>query len=171
MDAVDTFFPDPKRDVDKPFLMGVESVMSITGKGTVATGRIERGMAKSGETVEIVGIKDKPLKATIAGIEMFHKTLDEGQCGDQPGTQRSHVPLLDLFFPENGVELGHATGLFSRKNKKKAQFLSSWNLCVLGDYFSGNLRTHLTCPFTYFTAAVTEEGICTLIEHGTAKEV
>ncbi|CAJ1380067.1 unnamed protein product [Effrenium voratum] len=60
MDAVDTFFPDPKRDVDKPFLMGVESVMSITGKGTVATGRIERGMAKSGETVEIVGIKDKP---------------------------------------------------------------------------------------------------------------
>lgn len=85
MDAVDSFIPAPERDVDKPFLMGVESVMSITGKGTVATGRIERGIARSGETVEIVGIKDKPMKATIAGIEMFHKTLDEGQCGDQCG--------------------------------------------------------------------------------------
>ncbi|CAE7348595.1 tuf1 [Symbiodinium sp. CCMP2456] len=90
MEAVDSFFPDPERDVDKPFLMGVESVMSITGKGTVATGKIERGIAKTGDTIEIVGVKDKTAKATISGIEMFHKTLDEGQSGDQPAAQSVH---------------------------------------------------------------------------------
>jgi len=85
MEAVDTFIPEPPRQTEKPFLMGVEQVMSIPGKGTVATGRIERGVVKTGDTVEIVGMKDKPLKAAIAGIEMFHKTLDEGQAGDQCG--------------------------------------------------------------------------------------
>jgi len=96
MDAVDTHFPDPERDVDKPFLMGIESVMSITGKGTVATGRIERGMAKTGDTIEIVGVKEKPMKATIAGIEMFHKTLDEGQSGDQCGIMLKGVKRNEI---------------------------------------------------------------------------
>eukprot|EP00930_Biecheleria_cincta_P006733 TRINITY_DN1077_c0_g1_i1.p1 TRINITY_DN1077_c0_g1~~TRINITY_DN1077_c0_g1_i1.p1 ORF type:complete len:427 (+),score=78.19 TRINITY_DN1077_c0_g1_i1:39-1319(+) len=96
MNAVDTFIPAPQRDVDKPFLMGVESVMSITGKGTVATGRIERGIARSGDTIEIVGIRDKPMKATIAGIEMFHKTLDEGQSGDQCGIMLKGVKKNEI---------------------------------------------------------------------------
>mmetsp|Transcript_70295 Transcript_70295/g.164651 ORF Transcript_70295/g.164651 Transcript_70295/m.164651 type:complete len:419 (-) Transcript_70295:111-1367(-) len=97
MEAVDSFFPDPQRDVDKPFLMGVESVMSITGKGTVATGKIERGIAKTGDTIEIVGVKDKTAKATISGIEMFHKTLDEGQSGDQCGIMLKGIKRSEIL--------------------------------------------------------------------------
>jgi elongation factor Tu len=85
MRQVDTFIPDPDRPTDKPFLMAVESVMSIAGKGTVATGKIETGIVKVGENVEIKGVKDKPLKATVSGLEMFHKTLPEAQAGDQCG--------------------------------------------------------------------------------------
>jgi len=96
MEAVDSFIPAPERAVDKPFLMGVESVMSITGKGTVATGRIERGVAKTGDSIEIVGIKDKPMKATVAGIEMFHKTLDEGRSGDQCGIMLKGVKRNEI---------------------------------------------------------------------------
>merc|ERR1719490_470357 len=94
--AVDSFIPDPERAVDKPFLMGVESVMSITGKGTVATGRIERGIVKSGETIEISGVKEKAQKAAVAGIEMFHKTLDQGQAGDQCGIMLKGVKRQDV---------------------------------------------------------------------------
>merc|ERR1712136_121543 len=89
--AVDSFIPDPKRPVDLPFLMGIEGVMSIPGKGTVATGRIERGVTKIGDVVEISGFKDKPMKATVQGIEMFHKTLPEGQAGDQCGVMLKGV--------------------------------------------------------------------------------
>merc|ERR1719336_1548195 len=96
MKAVDSFIPDPTRDVDKPFLMAVESVMSITGKGTVATGRIERGIVKSGETIEIAGVREKPQKANVAGIEMFHKTLDQGQAGDQCGIMLKGVKRNDI---------------------------------------------------------------------------
>jgi elongation factor Tu len=95
--AVDTFIPEPDRMVDKPFLMGVESVMSITGKGTVCTGRIERGIVKSGESVEITGVKDKPMKASVVGIEMFHKTLDQGQAGDQCGIMVKGVKKSDVL--------------------------------------------------------------------------
>ncbi|RMG13211.1 MAG: elongation factor Tu [Cyanobacteria bacterium J055] len=84
MDAVDSYIPAPERDVDKPFLMAVEDVFSITGRGTVATGRIERGKVKVGETVEIVGIKDTR-NTTVTGVEMFQKTLDEGMAGDNVG--------------------------------------------------------------------------------------
>jgi len=94
---VDSFIPEPDRMVDKPFLMGVESVMSITGKGTVATGRIERGIVKAGENIEIVGIKDKPGKASVVGIEMFHKTLPEGQAGDQCGIMLKGVKKADVL--------------------------------------------------------------------------
>eukprot|EP00928_Gymnodinium_smaydae_P095399 TRINITY_DN81_c0_g1_i3.p1 TRINITY_DN81_c0_g1~~TRINITY_DN81_c0_g1_i3.p1 ORF type:complete len:422 (-),score=132.76 TRINITY_DN81_c0_g1_i3:190-1455(-) len=97
MEAVDTFIPDPERAVDKSFLMAIEGVMSITGKGTVATGRIERGVVKTGETIEIVGIKDKPMKAVVAGIEMFHKTLDDGQAGDQCGIMLKGIKKSDLL--------------------------------------------------------------------------
>jgi elongation factor Tu len=84
MDEVDAYVPTPEREIDKPFLMAVEDVFSITGRGTVATGRIERGKVKVGETVELVGIK--PTRSTtVTGVEMFQKTLDEGMAGDNVG--------------------------------------------------------------------------------------
>jgi elongation factor Tu len=84
MEAVDTYIPQPSRDVDKPFLMPVEDVFSISGRGTVATGRVERGRVKTGEEVEIVGIK-ATTKTVVTGVEMFRKVLDEGQAGDNVG--------------------------------------------------------------------------------------
>ena len=84
MDAVDSYIPTPERDIDKPFLMAVEDVFSISGRGTVATGRIERGKVKVGETVELVGIKGTR-STTVTGVEMFQKTLDEGMAGDNVG--------------------------------------------------------------------------------------
>ena len=84
MDSVDSFIPEPKRDVDKPFLMPVEDVFSITGRGTVATGRIEGGIVKVGENVDIVGF-GSDLKSVCTGVEMFRKILDEGQAGDNAG--------------------------------------------------------------------------------------
>src|SRR5690606_11261364 len=85
MEAVDTYIPLPPRPVDQPFLMSVEDVFSITGRGTVATGRIERGIVKVGEPVEIVGLIDEPLASTVTGIEMFRKLLDQGEAGDNAG--------------------------------------------------------------------------------------
>ena len=85
MDAVDSYIPLPPRLVDLPFLMSVEDVFSITGRGTVATGRIERGRIKVGEAVEIVGLMEKPLTSTCTGVEMFKKLLDEGEAGDNAG--------------------------------------------------------------------------------------
>jgi elongation factor Tu len=85
MNAVDTFIPQPTREVDKPFLMPVEDVFTITGRGTVVTGRIERGIVKVNEEVEIVGIRPDSQKTTITGVEMFRKLLDEGQAGENVG--------------------------------------------------------------------------------------
>jgi len=85
MDAVDSYIPLPPRPVDQPFLMSVEDVFSITGRGTVATGRIERGRVKVGEALEIVGLMEKPLATTCTGVEMFKKLLDEGEAGDNAG--------------------------------------------------------------------------------------
>ena len=85
MDAVDEYIPTPTRDTDKPFLMPVEDVMTITGRGTVATGRVERGVMKMGDVVEIVGMEEKPKSTTVTGIEMFRKTLDEAVAGDNIG--------------------------------------------------------------------------------------
>ena len=85
MDAVDENVPEPTRETDKPFLMPVEDVFTITGRGTVVTGRIERGKIKTGEEVEIVGIRDKSMKTTVTGVEMFRKILDDGQAGDNVG--------------------------------------------------------------------------------------
>ncbi|MBE7707856.1 MAG: elongation factor Tu [Cyanobacteria bacterium SIG27] len=84
MDAIDSYFPEPVRDLDKPFLMPVEDVFSITGRGTVATGRIERGMVKVGDEVELVGLGETK-KTTVTGVEMFRKQLDQGQAGDNVG--------------------------------------------------------------------------------------
>ncbi len=83
--VVDEYIPEPVREMQKPFMMSVEDVFSIKGRGTVVTGRIERGMVKSGETVEIVGLREKSVSTVVTGVEMFHKTLDEGQAGDNVG--------------------------------------------------------------------------------------
>ena len=85
MAAVDSYIPLPPRPVDQPFLMSVEDVFSITGRGTVATGRIERGRIKVGEAIEIVGLQEKPLSSTVTGVEMFRKLLDQGEAGDNAG--------------------------------------------------------------------------------------
>ena len=85
MDAVDTYIPLPPRPIDQPFLMSVEDVFSITGRGTVATGRIERGVIKVGEPVEIVGLVEAPMNSTVTGVEMFKKLLDRGEAGDNAG--------------------------------------------------------------------------------------
>jgi elongation factor Tu len=85
MDAVDDTIPTPERDVDKPFLMPVEDVFSITGRGTVATGRIERGVIELNDEVEIVGIVEDPMKSVVTGIEMFRRLLDRGEAGDNAG--------------------------------------------------------------------------------------
>jgi elongation factor Tu len=85
MDAVDTAIPQPVREIDKPFLMPVEDVFTITGRGTVITGRIERGVVKVNETVDIIGIREKKQTTTVTGVEMFRKLLDEGQAGENVG--------------------------------------------------------------------------------------
>ncbi len=101
MDEVDSYIPTPEREVDKPFLMAVEDVFSITGRGTVATGRIERGVVKVGETVQLVGIKDTR-DTTVTGVEMFQKTLDSGMAGDNVGVLLRGVQKEDI---ERGMVL------------------------------------------------------------------
>ncbi|AFY38712.1 translation elongation factor 1A (EF-1A/EF-Tu) [[Leptolyngbya] sp. PCC 7376] len=101
MESVDSYMPLPERDVDKPFLMAIEDVFSITGRGTVATGRIERGKVTVGETIEIVGIKDTR-ETTVTGVEMFQKTLDEGLAGDNVGVLLRGVQKEDI---ERGMVL------------------------------------------------------------------
>ena len=86
MDAIDSYIPDPERDVDKPFLMPIEDVFTITGRGTVTTGRVERGAVKTGDEVEIVGFADRSRKTVVTGVEMFRKIMDYAEAGDNIGT-------------------------------------------------------------------------------------
>jgi len=116
MEAVDSFIPEPQRDVDKPFLMPVEDVFSISGRGTVATGRVERGMVKVGEEVEIVGIKATQ-KTTVTGVEMFRKLLDQGQAGDNIGALLRGIKREEI---ERGQVLA-APGSITPHTKFKAE--------------------------------------------------
>jgi elongation factor Tu len=116
MDAVDSFIPTPARDIDKPFLMPIEDVFSITGRGTVGTGRIERGQVKVGEEIEIVGIQPTK-KTTVTGVEMFRKLLDSGQAGDNVGVLLRGVEKKDL---ERGQVLA-APGSITPHKKFKAE--------------------------------------------------
>ena len=100
MDAVDTYIPTPERDMDKPFLMPIEDVFTITGRGTVVTGRVERGKLPINSEVEILGIRE-PQKTTVTGIEMFHKSMDEAWAGENCG-------LLLRYHPPRGHRHGHA---------------------------------------------------------------
>ena len=96
MDTVDSYIPDPERDTDKPFLMPVEDVFTITGRGTVATGRVERGQIKTGEEVEIVGLTDEKRKVVVTGLEMFRKTLDFAEAGDNVGVLLRGVQRTEI---------------------------------------------------------------------------
>ena len=96
MDAVDSYIPLPPRPIDQPFLMSVEDVFSITGRGTVATGRIERGIIKVGEACEIVGLMETPMSSTVTGVEMFKKLLDQGQAGDNAGLLLRGIEKKDI---------------------------------------------------------------------------
>jgi len=104
LDAVDNHIPEPKREVDKPFLMSIEDVFSITGRGTVGTGRIDRGKIKVGEEVEMVGMQDEVKKTVVTGVEMFRKILDEGQAGDNIGCLLRGMDREDI---ERGMVLAH----------------------------------------------------------------
>ena len=103
--TVDEFIPTPKRDTDKPFLMPIEDVFSISGRGTVGTGRIERGVIKVGEEVEIIGIREKSMKTTITGVEMFRKEMDTGEAGDNVGLLMRGVEKDDI---ERGMVVAKA---------------------------------------------------------------
>ena len=96
MDAIDAYIPDPVREDDKPFLLPVEDVFTISGRGTVATGRVERGVAKVGDAAEIVGLIDKPRSTVITGLEMFRKLLDEAQAGDNVGALLRGIDRKDI---------------------------------------------------------------------------
>ncbi|RBY93119.1 elongation factor Tu [Blastococcus sp. TF02A-30] len=109
MNAVDTAIPEPERDIDKPFLMPVEDVFTITGRGTVVTGRVERGIVKVNEEVEIVGIKDSSTKTTVTGVEMFRKLLDQGQAGDNVGLLLRGIKREDVERGQVVVKPGSIT--------------------------------------------------------------
>jgi len=117
LDAMDEYIPEPKREIDKPFLMAIEDIFSITGRGTVVTGRVERGILKPGEEVEIVGFRDKPIKTVVTSIEMFRKILDEARAGDNVG-------LLLRGIKKDDVERGMVVakpGSITPHKKFKAQ--------------------------------------------------
>ncbi|MBP9866304.1 MAG: elongation factor Tu, partial [Candidatus Omnitrophica bacterium] len=117
MKALDESIPEPKRDIDKPFLMPIEDVFSISGRGTVATGRIERGIIKVGQECEIVGFQKLPLKSTVTGVEMFRKLLDEGRAGDNVGLLLRGVEKTQL---ERGMVIA-APGSVTPHTKFKAE--------------------------------------------------
>jgi elongation factor Tu len=96
LDALDNYFPEPVRATDKPFMMPVEDVFSIKGRGTVVTGRIDRGIVKIGDNVEIVGLREKSMSTVVTGVEMFHKTLNEGIAGDNAGLLLRGVERTDV---------------------------------------------------------------------------
>ncbi len=102
MDHLDSYIPEPQRPIDQPFLMPIEDVFTITGRGTVGTGRVERGIIKTGEEVEIVGIRDETRKTVVTGVEMFRKILDEGRAGDNVGLLLRGVNRTDI---ERGMVL------------------------------------------------------------------
>ncbi len=154
MDAVDSWIPQPERDIDKPFLMPVEDVFSISGRGTVATGRIERGIIKVGDEIEIVGLRPTQ-KTTITGVEMFRKLLDEGQAGDNVGALLRGTKREDIVRGQVLAKPGSITP--HKKFKAEAYILTKEEGGRHTPFFNGYR------PQFYFrTTDVT--GICTLAE-------
>ena len=115
MDAVDEYIPLPKRDVDKPFLMPIEDIFSITGRGTVATGRIETGVVKVGDEVQIIGLGEEPRKSVVTGVEMFRKILDTGEAGDNVGLLLRGVDKKEV---KRGQVIAHPNTITPHKEFK-----------------------------------------------------
>ena len=122
MDTVDSYIPEPKREVEKPFLMPVEDVFTITGRGTVASGRVDRGVLTTGTEVEIVGLKDEVKKTTVTGIEMFRKTLEEAQAGDNIGALLRGVDRNEI---ERGQVLAKPGSINTHKKFKAEVYVLS----------------------------------------------
>ncbi|MBD5656040.1 MAG: elongation factor Tu, partial [Candidatus Eremiobacteraeota bacterium] len=122
MDAVDSYIPTPERAVDKPFLMPVEDVFTITGRGTVGTGRVERGQVKVGEEIEIVGLQEKARKSVVTGIEMFRKLLDMGIAGDNIGVLLRGIERTDI---ERGQVLAKPGSIKPHTNFKAEVYVLS----------------------------------------------
>ena len=155
MEAVDSYIPDPERATDQPFLMPVEDVFSITGRGTVATGRVERGVVHVSDTVEIVGIKDESRSVVVTGVEMFHKLLDEGQAGDNIGCLLRGVQRTEI---ERGQVLAKPGTIHPHDKFKGRIYVLTKEEGGRHTPFFSNYR-----PQFYFrTTDVT--GICTLPE-------
>jgi elongation factor Tu len=119
VNAIDTYIPEPKRDIEKPFLMPVEDVFSITGRGTVGTGRIERGIVKIGEEIEVVGMRETR-KSVVTGVEMFRKLLDEGRAGDNVGLLLRGLNREDL---ERGMVLARPGSIKPHKKFKAEVYI------------------------------------------------
>jgi elongation factor Tu len=156
MEAVDKFVPDPKRDVDRPFLMPVEDVFTISGRGTVATGRVERGMVHVGNEVEIVGFKDTQ-KTVVTGVEMFRKILDEGQAGDNIGVLLRGVKRTDV---ERGQVLAIPGSITPHRKFKAGVYVLSKEEGGRHTPFFNGYRPQLYVRTTDVTGVVTlPEGI------------
>ncbi len=156
LNAVDEYVPEPERDTDKPFLMPVEDVFSITGRGTVATGKIERGIIKVGEEIEIVGIKDTQ-KTTVTGVEMFRKLLDEGQAGDNVGCLLRGV---DKEAIERGMVLAKTGSITPHKTFKAEVYVLSKDEGGRHTPFFNNYRPQFYFRTTDVTGAISlAEGV------------
>ena len=153
MDTVDTYIPDPQRDTDKPFLMPVEDVFTITGRGTVATGRVERGVLHLNDEVEIVGIKEETKKTVVTGIEMFRKMLDEAQAGDNIGALLRGIQRTEI---ERGQVLAKPGTVTCHRKFTAQVYVLTKDECGRHTPFFNNYR-----PQFYFrTTDVT--GVCEL---------
>jgi elongation factor Tu len=151
MDALDSYIPDPKREIDKPFLLAVEDVFSITGRGTVATGRIERGKVVVGEEIEIVGLRDTR-KTVVTGVEMFRKLLDQGQAGDNVGLLLRGIEKQDI---ERGQVLAKTGSITPHKKFKGQVYVLSKEEGGRHTPFFKNYRPQFYFRTTDVTGAVT----------------
>jgi elongation factor Tu len=157
MDAVDKYVPIPERDVDKPYLMPVEDVFTITGRGTVATGRIERGKVKVGDEIEIVGLMDKPRKTVVTGIEMFRKLLDEGVAGDNVGVLLRGIERTDI---ERGQVLAKPGSIKPHKKFEAEVYILSKDEGGRHTPFFSNYRPQFYFRTTDVTGSITlPEGV------------
>ena len=154
MDAIDTEIPEPERPIDKPFMMSVEDVFSITGRGTVATGRIERGVVKVGDEVEIVGLGETR-KTTVTGVEMFRKLLEQGQAGDNVGLLLRGIEKDDVV---RGQVLAKPGSITPHKQAKAEIYVLTKDEGGRHTPFFTNYRPQ----FFFGTADVT--GVCKLPE-------
>lgn len=156
MEAVDTYFPEPQRDVEKPFLLAVEDVFSITGRGTVATGRIEQGKIHTGEEVEIVGIRPTR-KTVVTGVEMFNKSMDEGEAGDNVGALLRGIRRDDI---ERGQVLARPGTITPHTHFKAEVYVLSKEEGGRHTPFFSNYRPQFYLRTTDVTGEITlEEGV------------